>query len=620
MAMDRRIPTGLTFSMFMAAMSLGTILCLWNTQWLAPQDQAWANVVHSAALMCFVWALAGHALYRWRQSFTATLIGRDLLGVLDIGVLVMGLLVFICMFFVSSIEAIHRTVEFRYGYQFRVNIWSGGLFDLAAICTAILLAYRRTRNRQLITALFWVVTFVGLWVVFRHIPAVREVRTASGYPQAIATDWPSPFILSSAVTLCVFTFVAGLEAYRRRIAAWPDNLTHLTNHLEAWPGFAYSAGLVGAMILVLGCLLVTQPITGLSMFLAGGSMLALAGRRWNENFADIGLALITLGVVSLTMFGLPSLPNTTGSYYTAIFGRIIIGLAIMTWFWHWLARVWEQQLDNGQPWTTAGRLIRVARRVGFIIAAIAVLVSIHLSLWPTLRFVIDQDNTTSRWVWGLAANGLLIIVLVGAAYRTTKPTLAWLALFALASLVIFAVIRSPNSPFTAWITVHWPIPIAITAGAMVLLASVALRTKQWRPFFEPLYISGILITPFLAILGTLPAHSPTIPTWLPAATYGILTAVYLLAAFLVGPRTFSAVAVICAAVALWRLKELRASPSMDSGYARGALVSILAGASLWLMSMIYRTQAPAGIARLMKWCGSALLVAGVITHFVIFHS
>ena len=99
-------------------------------------------------------------------------------------------------------------------------------------------------------------------------------------------------------------------------------------------------------------------------------------RRWNENLADAGLALITLGVVSSCMIGF-SRPVWSARGYADILNRALLGLAVMTAVWHWLARVWEQQLDNNRPWTTTGKLVRTARRVGFLIAATGVLIGLH---------------------------------------------------------------------------------------------------------------------------------------------------------------------------------------------------------------------------------------------------
>ena len=608
MAMER-IPVGLSCSMFVAAVSLGTMVILWNTERLAPAGPA--NLVHSAAILCLGWAtLAWLPQRRWPRLAGSPL-GHDLLAALDIGAMIMGEVVFILMLYVAVTEGFCRTVEFRYGQTLRTDIWLSGFADLSAVAAAVLLGYQRTRNRRLVTALFWLLTFACLWGAFR-IPAVSEVRTASGHAQAVATDWTSPFILGSAAVLAAFTIAGGVVEHRRRVAAWPARLAELRTRLEPWPGFLYSAGLVAVVILILGCVHVVKPWTSLAAFLAGGSLLVLVARRWNANLADAGLALITLGVVSLAMFSLPPRRGESGPYYAAVFSRVVVALAIMVWFWHWLAGVWDQQLNNGRPWTTAGRLIGLARRVGFILGALAVLVSLHLSFWPMRPNVIDPDASLDRWLWGLGANGLLILVLGGAACRTGKATLAWLSLFAAAPLVAFVLVRSPTCPVSEWTLLHWPIPMVGVAGIALLGAHGAARSKHGRAFVEPLHLMGVLVAPMAAILGIAGANPLTMSPWIPAATYGALVAVYLLAAVLTGPRTFAAVAVMCAAVALYHLRELTRMPNIASLYAGG----MLAGLSLLLLGVVYGQRAGPRCLHLMKLAGGALLLGSMIAGLI----
>src|SRR5690606_26505512 len=129
-------------------------------------------------------------------------------------------------------------------------------------------------------------------------------------------------------------------------------------------------------------------------------------RRWSENLADVAIALMTLAVTAAFMLGF-NYPSWI-SGFPSILNRAVFGLALMTGVWHWLMGVWKQQLDDGKPWTTAGRLIRCLRRVGFLVGCTAALMSLHLSFWPSLPEVIERDNSTLRWIGALAANGLLL--------------------------------------------------------------------------------------------------------------------------------------------------------------------------------------------------------------------
>src|SRR5207244_6798707 len=99
----------------------------------------------------------------------------------------------------------------------------------------------------------------------------------------------------------------------------------------------------------------------------------------------------------------------------------------------------------GQPWTTAGRLVRTARRVGFLIACTAVLISIQLTFWPWRPDIVNTDNSMRRWIGGMGGNALLLFALLTALRHTRKYTLGWLVLLTIGSCVEFVLIRAPNA-------------------------------------------------------------------------------------------------------------------------------------------------------------------------------
>jgi len=258
------------------------------------------------------------------------------------------------------------------------------------------------------------------------------------------------------------------------------------------------------------------------------------------------------------MIHLPEAQAGRAQFFASVFNRAVLALAVMTGFWHWLAGVWKQQLDNGQSWTTAGRLIRPSERVGYLVGATGVLVALHLAFWPRLPYVDITDASTSRWVWGLLANGLLILALTAAARRTGKSTLAWLALFALGTCSVFVLIRSAGSAIHTGFVQYWPLVLAALAGIALLSTAPLLRSRTWRPFFEPTYLVGILILPVAAIGGTtIPEiRLQAMPTWVPTATFGLLAGVYGLAAWIPGPRRFLLLAAVCLAGCLWNVLQL----------------------------------------------------------------
>jgi len=603
-----RIPAGLTFSMGVAAVSLGVMTIFWNLDW--PAEQGLPLLAHAGAGLCLLWAVAAGLVQRDWPGFAARVTGKDLLAVLRIGAMAAGLAAVLIMLYVGMIETIFRTLMSSYEATPRLHIWPTGFIDLAAVAGAILIAWRQTRNHDLITALFWLLIFTGLWAAFQ-MPAFR-VESPRGFEPAVATRWAGLFMLNTAAVIAAFTTAGGMAHRRRRRRACPDTPWVLAESPTDWPGFRYSAGLTAVVVLILGCINLTVPWTGVAAFLAGCSMLALAARRWNENLADAGLALVTLGVVSLMMisFSLPA--YWTPAAIAEVFNRVLVGLAVMTGLWYWLAGFWRQQLDDGRPWTTAGRLIRTSQRVGYLVGATAVLISFHLALWPRFAYVGDLDNSTRRWVWGLSANGLLILAFVLAARRTGRATPAWLALFTAASAVMFALVRSPHSAVGRTWQLHWPVAVALGAAPMLLLAALAARSSKWRPFWEPAYLTGILIAPLTAIAGLSLTERLRIAQWVPAATFGALTGLYLLAAVVPGPRTFLAVAVVCAAMGIRNLRLLGGSSTIGAAY----FYPMLCGLSVALWACLHRHPRRAGTARVVIWAGGAPAVISLIAGLI----
>ncbi|MBI4578122.1 MAG: hypothetical protein HY718_00375, partial [Planctomycetes bacterium] len=414
---------------------------------------------------------------------------------------------------------------------------------------AALVAWWRTGNGALMTALMWLMVFMSLWAALQ-IPAT-VVRAVGGISREVAVDWVSPFVAGASFAMTGFTCIAGRLAHHWRVAAWPDRLDNLLRPPPPWPGFGYSAGIVAAMVMVLGSMLIVSPLTPAAAFMSGGAMLALAARRWHEDYADAGLGLITLGVLAVLMVNTPEISASRAEYFGAVFSRAVLGLAVMTAFWHWLAEVWHQQLDAGRAWTTAGRLIRPCRRVSFLLATIGVLVAIHLAFWPKLSFVYVQDDSVRRCLWGLLAEGTLVVSLTWVAVRTGKATLAWLASFAAVSTVAFVVVRLTGTALYVGFLRYWPLLLAGAAAALLVAAHLCGRRRRWTPFVEPAYVGGALLAPVAAIAGATLVGSRSMPPWVVPATFGILAAVYLLAAALTGPRRFIVLTLVCAAAAVW---------------------------------------------------------------------
>ncbi|MBN1491529.1 MAG: hypothetical protein JXA69_16575, partial [Phycisphaerae bacterium] len=299
----------------------------------------------------------------------------------------------------------------------------------------------------------------------------------------------------------------------------------LVTEPDPWPGFVVNAGIVSAAVLVIGTLLLTRPLTVPAAGIAGTAAFLLTARRWNANLAEIAMVLMTVMVGSVAMLG--AMPERwTSNDYPLLFQRALYALAIMTFIWHWLAGFWLQQLDDGRPWTTSGRMIPVARRVGFMVAAIGVLVALHLAAWPKMRLVTDPDRSLGSWIRGSIGIGLLLVAVTYATLQTRKPTLGWLSAMVAGTGVVFVLVRSSGSEGYLWCMRHGPLLLACAAPVIGALP-ILLRMRATNPYREMLTFGGGVFVPLVALaMLFMMEESQLAGRWLTAATLGVLAVWY----------------------------------------------------------------------------------------------
>lgn len=551
-----RLPVAMTAAMVVAAISLGLMVTCWNLGW--PDPYPMVSVVHCSAVLCLTWSTAGLILRtRGREMGPRPLI-RDLQAVLQMASIVTGLLAMVVMVYAATTEALVRT-PYLIDYQspWKVIIWPTGFMDLAFLAGAVILAWARTRESQLVTTCFWILILAGLWLSLQVKP-VAQVQTERGWSYLETTRWAVPFIIFSAAVMVAFAFGEGYRYHHRRVRAWPKALQRLTGERPPWPGFHYSFGIVAVVLMLGACIHILSPWSAVSALAAGGAALSLTGRKWDENLADVGLGLITVGIVSLCLIWITPPPRPSAAYFAAIFKVAVVGLAISTLFWHWLVKVWDQQLDHGQAWTTAGRLIPSARRVGFLAGATGVLVSTELAFWPTFPAVTGLEHPTAwGWVSGIGVQVLLALSLWVAARVTRKTTLGWLLLFTLIATGAFILVRASDSKVAHGWSLYWPLVVPLLGAAALFLSWSAARTERWTFMVEPLLLTGLIVAPMVGIAGVSLVGRLALASWLPAAVFAVLTGTYLVAVVLSRLKGCLIPAVLCAALSLWNLRLLQ---------------------------------------------------------------
>ncbi|MGQ9652216.1 MAG: hypothetical protein ACUVXJ_19145, partial [Phycisphaerae bacterium] len=372
MARDRII-FWVALLILLPATLVGAIVLNWKPGTPVPALVAHLCAVLSFGLMLPVYAVGGRcAAYAHGASCLR------LMHVLKLGAVTAGLSAVLMMLYAVAVEVLFRVLMWEHPATPRVPIWTTGFADLALVGGAIALAWHCSVNRETLTTLLWLAVLAAVWAALQ-IPAFS--MDAEG--RVIMSRWLNILALLMALVAGGFVAATGWAHRRRRRRAWPSHLHVLAEPHADRPAFRYSMGILASVILLLGCTQLVLPLTGPAGLISGLAVLVLAHRQWNENLADVGLALITLGVASLVVACFPALPVWwTASAWAEVFNRILFGLAIMAGVWFWFAAFWRQQLDDGRAWTTTGYLVQTARQVGFFVAAVGILISFYLGFWP----------------------------------------------------------------------------------------------------------------------------------------------------------------------------------------------------------------------------------------------
>ena len=292
---------------------------------------------------------------------------------------------------------------------------------------------------------------------------------------------------------------------------------------------------------------------------AGVACLFMSYRRWSGNTAGLGLALVTLAIVAMAcVIAAPLYWAEPRAEYAlrlpVLFNVLLFPLWIAIGLWNWLSRVWDQQLLDGSPWTTAGRMIPIATRTAFLLAAIAVLIAFQMALWPTRPVALADDNTTWRWICGVGAIVLLLLQSIREARRRDSSAIATIAMALFIAAAVFVFVRLSPSNQRGWLIQYDAVVLSVLALPILLVAE-SLRKSYWRAFSTPLWFLALLILPLRSMLELLsPMRLPA--EWVRPTTLAILALLYCLAGRREHRRAFlvlGAVIFLAAAIELFRL-------------------------------------------------------------------
>jgi len=384
---------------------------------------------------------------------------RRLANAAAIGAVWAGSLAGSLLVYLTVVRAVYAVIEvLRGGPIAHDPVFDSGwdvLIEIAALIAACLVGLHATQRRTLIPIMFWLAVLGVIWTTLQWpIYSPSELGTFARSAVAVLT------LIGLSATVSVFVGLESIGRLRRRWRAARTNPDALLEAQPDWPGMRPSVGAVAIALILLVCFTLTAPptetlmapwlaalVTAACALAAGSFCFVLVGRRWSVNLSDAALGLITLSFASLAIACVPSDEIGLSERYPMVFTAVIIALALSCWFWVWLARVWRQQLDGGQPWTTAGRLVPVCEAFSFFAACIGLVLAWLMAIWPKLRGVGVSDDSPGRMTAGVAALLYLLLVMLWNGRVLKRPSFHLLAALATAALVCFIVVRA--APFVS---------------------------------------------------------------------------------------------------------------------------------------------------------------------------
>jgi len=334
--------------------------------------------------------------------------------------------------------------------SFDLGLSARDLWSLAFLFVAGCASARETARPALRTATFWCGTAAVVWIC---LLTPTFVISATGSYQRTSASHALMTCLSAVTALASLVCHAfETNSTSRREPAVPAS--HGLAIPCAWPGFRLSVSVVGVIVslLVVYHLAVPHPVGvgpfrvgALSTFAAGAvgawSCLRLASKCRTGYLLDVGMGLASLACCALPTIAVPSSPRALSERYPILFTAMIVGLSMATGTWTLLACRWRERSRHPGSDPFFAELSFRGKRFALLSAALALVMSTMMAIWPRLPAIAASDDSFSRTSAGMAANLSLLLVLLWSARRLRWRPFHIAVVLATFSMVGFLVVR-----------------------------------------------------------------------------------------------------------------------------------------------------------------------------------
>ena len=336
-------------------------------------------------------------------------------------------------------------------------------WDFVAVVLACLFITHATKSAYLLVPLFWVAFLAVVRECLSIPPVAPAVEVSASQLTGSASSWLLALLSASAAMLGMLVVVQGLSWKNSRRVAWKYDVAYLLRAPRTWPGLPQTVAGLGTFVLLGGCLLLVFPapaglfrsavpgaVFALAALVASISVFTVANRHWRLGLGELAAGLLTLAICFAVLAAVPGRPEALSDRFPLLFNALVLGCAVSTVFWIWLAGVWEQQLDDqGQPWTTAGRLVPVAKRASFMAGCFGLLFALQMALWPMQLQVHTLDHSAGRLMWGIGGLVLLLVGVILGYLKTHSRAFRTLITLDFIALMLFALVRIlPYTPYS----------------------------------------------------------------------------------------------------------------------------------------------------------------------------
>lgn len=555
LAMDRRLPASLGLTLF--CMGITAAGSVWSLHALRAEHIRLDDLAITLGVASLAWTIIG-AVATDSTALAAKVHAAAVATAMVCGVCAIGILAF------TMGTAIWLRVTEPDAIGTALN-WEG-LLALVPIAAAVVLGIVRRLATPLPTALLIVTAFAAAWTSLMIPTAIwgADIPQHMRFPmQPGWWTWTFNFQAQLSVILVFGAIIQDRYFRKRRANAWPDRLDLLIEPYSRWPGYIQVEATLAALVLVLGVFQIIRPArpgwelpvaTCASALAAGIACLYMTHRRWSGNTALLGLTLLSLAYAAAACAIGSLLPAESDGLEYAVripvtLNAVLFGLWIAIAHWLWLVRFWDQQLLDGVPWTTAGRMIPCARTTALYLSALAVVIAFQMAIWPQRARYPDADDGLYRIIFGVLALLLLVRLTAKAARRFNSNVFASTAVAVAVALAIFTLVRLPYNRGRGWLVQYAPVVLAACTPPLLLWAERLEKNRNWRVFAAPIWFLSLLFIPAVAISQLLGALRLA-EAWIQPAALVILAVTYAIAGLREHRRAFLVLAaVLC--IAAW---------------------------------------------------------------------